>query len=312
MCRIGKISAVLLISLAQTVLLSAVEVNSTVKPHPVIDQVFAAYEKAFDAADPKAIGQLWKSDGEFVDPLGNRILGREAVVKLFADFFSRHSGAKLSIKVLTLKVAEPGRVVVAHVLSKVTPPPFGQIGSHTATIVLVRKNDKWLIEGVKQTAHLPASYEHLKDLQWLIGSWTTNVTSDGAGNEKKSLTINADFKWTKNKSFITHSFTGHFGKLNLHGMEVIGWDPKAKTIRSWLFQSNGGFAENTWKSEGKKVAIEHKGVQPDGGLITNQTTISAPDKNTLIYESKNREIGSKKLPDLGPIKFVRVDEEKKD
>lgn len=165
-------SALVLILFLSTMPVWAVEVDPKISSHPVIDQVFAAYEKAFGSADVKQIGVLWKTDGEFVDPLGNRIIGREAIEKLFQDYFSRNRSAKLVIKILSLKEEEQGRVVVAEVVSEVMPPPPGGLGKNEAIIVLVRSDDKWLIEGIKENVSLPASYEHLKALQWMVGTWT--------------------------------------------------------------------------------------------------------------------------------------------
>jgi uncharacterized protein (TIGR02246 family) len=111
-------------------------VEKGVEAHPVIDQVFAQYEKAFNAGDAKAIGALWKSDGEFVNALGDRIVGREAIVKLFVDSFSQNPGKKLSIKVLSvlsLKEEEKGDVAVARSFGNRPSPaprfPQGDCGS---------------------------------------------------------------------------------------------------------------------------------------------------------------------------------------
>ena len=42
--------------------------------------------------------------------------------------------------------------------------------------------------------------------------------------------------------FITRSFTvAAEGHINISGMQIIGWDPVAKAIRSWTFDSDGGF-----------------------------------------------------------------------
>ena len=36
---------------------------------------------------------------------------------------------------------------------------------------------------------------------------------------------------------------------DLEGTQVIGWDPAAGTIRSWMFDSDGGFGEGTWSKK---------------------------------------------------------------
>ena len=39
------------------------------------------------------------------------------------------------------------------------------------------------------------------------------------------------------------------GKTDSSGIQIIGWDPAAKAIRSWTFDSKGTFAEATWQQK---------------------------------------------------------------
>jgi hypothetical protein len=43
--------------------------------------------------------------------------------------------------------------------------------------------------------------------------------------------------------------------------EIIGWDPDRKAIRSWLFSSEGRFAECTWTRtpDGWTIHVEGRG-----------------------------------------------------
>jgi hypothetical protein len=103
----------------------------------------------------------------------------------------------------------------------------------------------------------PAGASPLNDLDWLVGEWT-----DPSGESAISTTI----AWTKNKSFLSYSFKVSVpGTDDLEGTQVIGWDPAARTIRSWMFDSDGGFGEGTWSKKGNRWTIKFKQVLPDGG-----------------------------------------------
>ena len=79
----------------------------------------------------------------------------------------------------------------------------------------------------------PVSPEALDQLDWMIGTWT-----DGDEN----TTVRTVCEWAKNHTFITRSFKAFVdGKIDLEGTQVIGWDPAAGRIRSWVFDSDGGF-----------------------------------------------------------------------
>jgi uncharacterized protein (TIGR02246 family) len=309
MCRYAGAITAVICGLILSLQVQAVEVEKTVKAHPVIDQVFAQYEKAFNSGDAKAIGALWKSDGEFVNALGDRIVGREAIVKLFEDYFSQNPGKKLTIKVLSLvplKEEAKGDVVVAEIVPEVNPSQPGRLGSNKATIVLIRIGDKWQIEGVKEVPYLPASHEHLRTLEWLVGSWSTQAAAAAESDKAARISINSSCQWTENKSFLTRSFDTHMQLIELHGFEIIGWDPQTKSIRSWLFESSGGFTQSAWKQDGKKWTIEMKGVLADGETVSSSTTLTQIDNDTLTIESKKRMRDGKPMPDIGQLTLHRV------
>jgi uncharacterized protein (TIGR02246 family) len=306
MLRISSATIIVILSLISIISAQAVETDQSTASHPVINQVFAKYEKAFNAGDAKAIGELWKSDGEFIDPLGNKIAGREAVEKLFRDFFLQNPKEKLSLKVLSLKEEEEGRVVLAEIVPQVTPPLPGDIGSNKATIVLVRSGDNWLIEGVKESPYAPLSYEHLKALQWLVGSWSTQANSSVESDKETQISINSTCQWTANKSFLTRIFTTRMQQLDLHGTEIIGWDPQAKSIRSWLFESTGGFTQSVWRPDGNQWIIEMKGVLANGDAVSATTTLIKVDEKTLTIQSQKRMRGGKPQPDIATITVHRV------
>ena len=66
----------------------------------------------------------------------------------------------------------------------------------------------------------------------MIGSWV---------DKDDNATIQTDCEWTKNRNFMTRSFAVAIGdRVSMSGMQIVGWDPIAKQIRSWVFDSNGG------------------------------------------------------------------------
>jgi hypothetical protein len=81
-----------------------------------------------------------------------------------------------------------------------------------------------LLDRVTDTAKesAPSSYEQLKPLEWMIGRWV---------DKDDKVDIKTECQWTKNRNFITRSFTvAAEGQINLSGMQFIGWDPVAKAI----------------------------------------------------------------------------------
>ena len=44
----------------------------------------------------------------------------------------------------------------------------------------------------------------------------------------------------------------------------IGWDPLTKQIKSWVFDSEGGYGDEFWTRKGNQWVIKSTGVLPDG------------------------------------------------
>ena len=49
-------------------------------------------------------------------------------------------------------------------------------------------------------------------------------------------------------------------RIDMAGMQIIGWDPAAKQIRSWVFDSDGAFGEGVWNKQGNRWYIQSTGT----------------------------------------------------
>ena len=143
----------------------------------------------------------------------------------------------------------------------------------------------------------PAPASPLNDLAWLVGQWT-----DAGGDSAISTTV----VWTKNKSFLSYSFkVAPPGAADLEGTQVIGWDPAAGTIRSWMFDSDGGFGEGTWSKKGNRWLIKFKQVLPDGRKASATNIYTIIDHDTITWQSIGREVDGQFMPNIGPVKVIR-------
>lgn len=88
-------------------------------------------------------------------------------------------------------------------------------------------------------------------------------------------------------------------------MQIIGWDPAAKSIRSWTFDANGTFAEATWEQKGKRWYIRNRGVLSDGRTATMVNVMQQVDDNSFTWQTVERTAGSELQPNLAEIVIVR-------
>lgn len=91
----------------------------------------------------------------------------------------------------------------------------------------------------------------------------------------------------------------------MSGMQVIAWDQAKQVIRSWTFDSDGGFGEDTWTQSGNRYTIRAKYTLPDGGIASAINVFTYLDGNRCTWKSVSREIDGELQPDTDEIVLVR-------
>jgi uncharacterized protein (TIGR02246 family) len=261
------------------------------------------YVEAYNRRDSKTMADMWSPDAVYMDPTTDeRIVGRNAIAKHFDDMFAGAEDAKLTVKVKNVDFVSPN-VAIETGTARVE---YGE-GEPEETIysaVHVKRDGKWMLDRVSEEVAPaapqppPSNYEHLKELEWLVGTW---IDSD------VGATIQTDCEWTKNRNFLTRSFSVLVGDdVDMSGMQIIGWDPAAKKIRSWVFDSEGGFAEGTWTRKGDRWFIVSNGTLADGRRSSAINVLTYVDDDSLTWQSTNREVDGEMLPNVEEVLVVRA------
>lgn len=256
-----------------------------------------SYVKAYNRGDAQAVAAHWDESAEWISPSGERVRGQEAIEKKMKDLFAENKGVRIevlnpSVRIVSSDVAtEEGTVRV--IPTEEAPDDSTYLAIH------VRKDGQWKLDSVHETSipETPAANSNLQDLAWLVGEW---------GDQSPDAAISANVTWTKNKTFLSYGFKASGpGMDDLEGTQVIGWDPAAGTIRSWMFDSDGGFGEGTWSKKGDSWVVKFSQVLPDG-LKASATNIYTPiDANTFTWKSIGRKVGEDFLPNVEEVKIVR-------
>jgi uncharacterized protein (TIGR02246 family) len=258
-----------------------------------------AFVEAFEKGDAKAVAAFWADDGDYVDVNGRHLQGRSAIENAFKDFFAENKGFKLRIDVNSVRFVTPDTAIEDGITSVIAPdgtPP----NQTRYTNVHVIKDGQWVLQSVREAPYTPpGNYEHLRGLEWAVGKWV----DEGEGPEIDYAT----FEWSPDGNFLisTQDVTVK-DTLVSRATEWIGWDPATSQVRSWSFVADGSVGENYWSNEGDQWIIKTNVILPNGKKLaaTNIITRNGPD--AITWQSKDRTLDGKALPDVKEIKMKRV------
>jgi uncharacterized protein (TIGR02246 family) len=264
----------------------------------------ADYGTALAAGDLDAVMAFWASDADYIDDAGKQSQGSDKIAALFRKSLPEMKGAKVNVRIHSLKFLRPEICLEDGTVEKTTA--IGTKESGRFAIVWTKTGDKWLISSVRdlptEVTDAPSvAATHLNDLGWLVGEWV---------DDSPKADVAVKVSWATNKAFLLMDYV--IKQPDADPLEVsvrVGWDARAGRIRSWVFDSTGGFAEAYWRKDGKRWVIGTSGVLPDGGTGGATNVYEFVDENTFVWRSTERDVDGQPLPDA-EVKFVRKNAKK--
>jgi uncharacterized protein (TIGR02246 family) len=259
-----------------------------------IKQIADKYTKAFEAQDAAALAALFTEEAEFVDGAHNVVHGRKAIEEAFAAHFKEHPKNKLVVdmdvvrRLSSTSIVEEGNY---RFIDDADPKRAGT--DHSKYVMLhIKHNDGWRIASIRCDKDADVSkHDRLKQLEWLIGSWV---------DEGASEVITSTWKWSEDGNYLLGDFKVESkGQLMMKGTQRLGWDGARNQIRSWAFDSEGGFAEGFWH----KVSPDHwlvksSGTSSDGDSASQTVTYMRKSNESFLLMMRDRVEGDEVLPDI--------------
>lgn len=257
----------------------------------------AKYVEAFNQGDAAAIGALWSETGVWISPDGKQLTGRDAITAAMHEYFEDGQGQSLSVIDATIRFLAPTVAVEEGKARVVRPGEAPEESTYMA--IHVKRDDGWQLDSVRETAIPTAStnYEFLRPLEWMVGTW---IDRDEGGE------LETTCEWTKNKNFMTRSFRVKIdGETTKEGTQVIGYDAVSESIRSWVFDTDGGIGEGNWHHDGKRWIVRSSHRLATGQLGSSINILTPIDGSSFLWQSTGRELDGEILPDLEPVTVVR-------
>ncbi|MFZ4483453.1 MAG: YybH family protein [Chthoniobacterales bacterium] len=274
----------------------AAEANDSAKA--AIAKVGQAFAKAFEAGDAQGVAAAWTPDGEYTDLDGVTFRGRADIQNLFERVFASTPGRTISIESESLTFPAPGVALesgVTTVAGQAGPSPSRARFAN----VFVEQNGQWLIASVHDSPFVaPDRSQELGPLAPLLGVWTADL---GEGQE---IRVEAAPNATGNFVLLERTVFQN-GQPVGGGTEWIAWDAANKSIRSWSFESDGGFSESDWKSEGHALVVSTRATLRNGSKVEEVQKLSGAEDGLLVFEAVSLSLDGAKQPLAKPVKFKR-------
>ncbi len=265
-----------------------------------IGLVDAAFIKAYESGDAKAVAALFTTDAEYVDEAGVVFEGRDAIEASLIDFFADNPACKLLINAHSVRTISPG-VVMQDGSTVVTRSelPEGVESRHTSLYVEI--DGKWLIASVRNSVprDLQEHSAHLQQLSWLKGDWV---------DEGDDSIINFSCEAVDRGNFLLRKFTIIVGgEEAMSGTQRIGWDPLSGKLRAWIFDTEGAYAEGYWHrdEQNHRWVLKTTGVTPTGQTASSTSIYTFVNEHTMTWQSVDHEIAGVQQPDSEIVTIVR-------
>jgi len=264
-----------------------------------IQKMAEAFVAAFEKGDAKAVAAFWTSGGDYIDLSGHVYNGRQEIEDVFAESFATSPGMRVRIDVAALRFLTPQSAVEDGTTTLLAKDGSVVSRAHY-TNVLVERDGAWHLASVRESPFVPPSmYQHLRSLEWAIGTWEHDTDKGQVGG--------ITFEWTPDNNFINSTRFIRVNGEDMHnGSQTIGWDAAAKQIRSWSFEGDGGHGESVWTNSGNTWTIKTTTVLASGSTLTSTNVVTRVDADNITVQTTDQKIDGNPLPDGPVIKMKRI------
>lgn len=247
-----------------------------------------SYVAAYNRGDAAAVAAHWSDSGEWIDPSGQRFQGREAIQREMAATLAENQGVKIEVIDPAIRLVSPD-VALEEGTVRVSRP--GEAPTEASYIAVhAKKNGQWKLESVREQGLPDARPEQrLKQLEWMVGEWV---------DESPDVLVEHRCRWSEDGHYLLGQFVVQWqGRPAMKGDVRIGWDPLTRQIKSWIFDSEGGYAEGFWTKVGAGWVVKTTGVRPDGTMASSTNTYQPLRKDRYQFTSANRIVSGEQEPD---------------
>ena len=262
-----------------------------------IRKAIESYVETYNRGDASAAASHWSRDGSYLTQTGEYAKGPDKIRAALDKFFAENKGIQVKAAPFDVQRQSADRATAKGFATFQRPGEENDEVLFTATYV--KEKGAWKLLTVKEEeSSVPLdTVAKLGELEWLIGDWV---------DQDENASVETTFRWAKDYAFINGTFRVTVGdQVDLEGTQVIGWDPVAKKIRSWIFDSKAGVGEGEWSREANRWTVNVKSVLGTGQKASSMNIYTYLDPNSFTWQSVSRAVDGELLPDSDEVTVVR-------
>jgi hypothetical protein len=257
---------------------------------------------AYNRGDAAAASLHWSRDGSYQSLTGEFEKGPDKIRPALEKLFSEQKGIQVKVALFSVELESSDRAISKGFAV------FQRQGEENEEVLFtathVKEDGQWkLLKVDEEESSVPLdTIAKLGELEWLIGDWV---------DQDDNASVETTFRWTKDFAFITGTFRVIVeDRVDLEGTQVIGWDPVAKKIRSWIFDTEAGFGEGEWSRGDNRWTVKVKSTLGTGQKASSMNIYTSVDPNAFTWQSVSREVDGELLPDIDEVTVVRKNAQK--
>ena len=247
--------------------------------------------KAFNAADAAALGGMFLENGDLIDESGAAHAGKAAITELFKGFFAKYPKSVLEMQVTSVRPVGDA-IAVEEGERRITAEDGASAAQVRYVTVRTKQGDRWPIASYREFADdpMPTPREMLQGVSWLEGDWV---------DESPEGRTTISFRRSEDGNFLLGDY--HIALAGVPASKTtqrIGWDPVNGQLRSWTFDSDGGFSQGEWTAIENGWVVKSEATMPDGTTGSATMTIAVKDADHFVVRSSDRIVGGVEEPDF--------------
>jgi uncharacterized protein (TIGR02246 family) len=260
-------------------------------------QAAEALAAAFNRGSAHDAAALFLPDAELTDDAGNVHKGRQEIETLFAAFFEKFPGAQMQQHVKSSHSIAP-RIARQDGEQTIVTKDGKDKSEDVFSAVLVQTENGWAYATYQKSSKDEeiSFHDRLQPLEWFVGDWV---------DESPDVNVTFSVRWSEDNNYLLVNYDSRMrGKSEIKSTQRIGWDPLTEQVRSWIFDSDGGYGESHWTQVDKSWIVKSTAVLPDGQTGSATIVVEPVSHDRFILKGLDRVLGDGTLPDF-QIPIVR-------